>query len=369
MASFDNEMAEIFESFLVETREIFEKLGQDLMTLEQKATDSELHNAIFRAVHTVKGTSSFLGFDQTTELAHHFEDVLNKIRKGELAVTSDTMDVMFEAYDLMKELLRRIETKNTEAVDLSGILAKLDAVAKQMPLPPPSASAESAAPSVSIPDQPTVQIAAPAAVPVEAHGKPAAEANSTQANAKASDATIRVDVSRLDSLMNLVGELVLGRNRMSQIAAQINQDNEGSQIARELIDTSAQIDFITTELQMAVMKTRMIPISKVFNKIPRLLRDLSKELNKKIDLQMVGEETELDKTIIEELNDPLVHIIRNAADHGVERPEDRVAAGKDATGYVILKAEHEGNHIVISIQDDGHGMDPEKLKRKALEKG
>jgi len=140
-------------------------------------------------------------------------------------------------------------------------------------------------------------------------------------------------------------------------------------VARVLLDTSAQIDFITTELQMAVMRTRMVPIAKVFNKIPRLVRDLCRETGKEIDLIMEGEETELDKTIIEELSDPLVHIIRNAADHGIEPPKDRTAAGKPAKGVVRIAAEHEGNHIVITIQDDGRGMDPDKLKAKALEKG
>lgn len=154
-----------------------------------------------------------------------------------------------------------------------------------------------------------------------------------------------------------------------QIAYQVNEKYEGVPVARELTDTSSSIDFITTELQMAVMKTRMIPIAKVFNKLPRLVRDLMKETSKDIDLQIFGEETELDKTIIEELNDPLVHIMRNAADHGIEPPADRVAAGKTARGTIIVKAEHEGNNIVITIRDDGRGMDPDRLKAKAVEKG
>lgn len=370
--SFGAEMEEIFESFLIETQEIFERLSQDLMELEKRPTDKELHNTIFRAVHTVKGTSSFVGFEQLTELAHNFEDVLNKIRRGELTVTSDKMDVMFAAFDLMKELLQRIQTKNTEPVELTGIIAKLQVVGQTAQEPP----RESPVPM----DQSKPQEAEPVQEAVETISQPAVEtkpattdsapaAVSSGAQAKVVDSTIRVDIARLDGLMNLVGELVLGRNRLSQITYQLDQQYEGIQVVKELADTSSQIDFITTELQMAVMKTRMVPIAKVFNKLPRLIRDLSKELGKDIDLQIFGEETELDKSIIEELNDPLVHILRNAADHGVETPEERIATGKPAQGKIIVKAQHEGNHIVISIEDNGNGMDPERLKLKAIEKG
>ena len=191
----------------------------------------------------------------------------------------------------------------------------------------------------------------------------------TSGNVGALESTIRVDVGRLDVLMNLAGELVLGRNRLAQISHQLNEEYDSIPASRELTETSSHIDFITTELQMAVMKIRMVPIGKVFNKLPRLVRELSKDMKKEIDLEILGEETELDKSLIEELNDPLVHMLRNAADHGVESPEERLAAGKSATGKVVVKAEHEGNHIVISVADDGKGMDPNILKQKAIEKG
>jgi len=343
--AFDNEMAEILESFVVETREILDKLSQDLLTLEKGEGDPELLNSIFRAAHTIKGTSSFLGLEQMTELAHVFEDVLNKLRRRELQVSSDRVDVMFEAYDTMKLLLERIEERNVERIDLGGMLAKLRAV---------SQSSQKAAPA---PEKPHPEGGAPE--PVAAGGS----------GAKATDSTIRVDVARLDGLMNLVGELVLGRNRLTQISYQVNEHEEGKSIARELADTCSSIDFITTELQMAVMKTRMIPIGKVFNRLPRLVRDLMKETGKEIELEVFGEETELDRSIIEELNDPLIHIMRNAADHGVEPPADRVAAGKPAKGTVTIKAEHEGNNVVVTIRDNGRGMDPERLKAKAMEKG
>jgi two-component system, chemotaxis family, sensor kinase CheA len=370
--TFENEMKEILESFIVETKEIFEQLGPNLLRLEKTPSDAELLNTIFRAVHTVKGTSSFLGFDQMTSLAHVFEDVLNKLRKGEIHVTGDGMDVMFAAFDSLKVLLEKIEAGNAEPEDLKDIIAKLKVLASG------AAPAENTpAPPGAV--QPEVTAAAVAAVPDPVPAPPPSEETDPQAKsgaapadraaAKQADTTIRVDVNRLDSLMDLVGELVLGRNRLNLITDQMNQKMEGTQQAKDLSDTFTQIDFITTELQMVVMKTRMVPIAKVFNKLPRLVRDLSKETGKEIELVMTGEDTELDKSIIEELNDPLIHIMRNAADHGIERPDVRQAAGKPVRGTISVSAVHEGNHIVLAIEDDGHGMDPERLKQKAIERG
>ena len=390
--SFDGEMAEILESFIIESNEILETLGQKLLALEKNPEDTELHNVIFRAVHTLKGTSSFLGFDQTTALAHVFEDVLNKIRRGELKVSSNKMDVMFEAYDFLKVLMERIEIHNTEPVDLTSILERLKAVslgggdilpkepAQSVVTLPSDVPAQSDVPVQSdVPEQsdalPVLEAPEPPLPLPGEHVEPAVHEHAAAApvvsatQAKSADSTIRVDVVRLDALMNLVGELVLGRNRLSQVAHQLGEKYDGQQLTHELAETNSHIDFITTELQMAVMKTRMVPIAKVFNKLPRLIRELSKEMGKEIELMLVGEETELDKSLIEELNDPLIHLLRNSADHGVELPADRIAAGKEPKGVVVVRAAHEGNHIAISVEDDGKGMDPERLKRKAIEKG
>ncbi|MFA6540985.1 MAG: chemotaxis protein CheA [Bacteroidota bacterium] len=363
-AQYEGEMAELLESFTVETNEIFEKLGPDLISLEKNPSDSELHNRIFRAVHTVKGTSSFLGFDQLTELAHNFEDVLNKIRRGELAVSKKRMDVMFSSFDVLKELLQRIEQRNPEPVEIDPSIEQLQAIARNEDL-----DVTGTADAV---DSSTAEIETSGMQHeqgVQSTEKPVPEHQTVPSTAKTAESTIRVDVARLDELMNLVGELVLGRNRLSQINYKMNEAFEGHPIVRDLVETSSQVDLITTELQMAVMKTRMVQIAKVFNKMPRLVRDLSRELSRDIDLQMFGEETELDKSIIEEINDPLVHILRNAADHGIELPADRIKAGKNPKGTIVIKAEHEGNHIVISIQDDGNGINPEVIKRKSVEKG
>lgn len=371
---FENEMAEILQSFLVETKEIFEQLGQDLLLLEKDNANQGLLNTIFRAVHTVKGTSSFLGLEKLTSLAHIFEDVLNKLRKGEITLESKQMDIMFEAFDLMKLLVAKIESNDNSEISIFEISEKL----KSMIQPADSrvtGKPESNIKSTEQPDKKPIiennsnpqenqkyQVIHEDSVPRES----LAEAKAMQ---KQTDTTIRVDVQRLDHLMNLVGELVLGRNRLNQISEELNEKYEGTKTAKDLNDTYTQIDFITTELQMAVMKTRMVPIAKVFNRIPRLVRDLSKEMNKEVELIMGGEETELDKSIIEELNDPLVHIIRNAADHGIESPKVRLQLGKPQRGTIRLNAAHEGNHIIISIEDDGKGMDPEKLKQKGIEKG
>lgn len=343
---FEKEMAEILETFLVESNEILDTLGQDLLEIEKRPTDIELLNAIFRASHTLKGTASFLGFTQMTDFSHRMEDLLNKLRKGERSVTREIIDVMFQAYDVVKALLARIESRNVEPMDLSVVLAKLDACIQ--------GTSTQSAKNTSAP--------APQAASAE-------DAQNQFSQQKSGESTIRVDVTRLDNLMNLVGELVLARNRLTQTAQSFTGEHNAAMMARELQETSAAIDFATTELQMAVMKTRMVPVAKVFDKLPRLVRELSKETNKNVDLQIYGKDTELDKSIIDELYDPLVHIIRNAIDHGIETSEVRKAARKPEKGAIVVNAEHEGNHIIISVEDDGRGMDHEVLKAKAIEKG
>jgi two-component system chemotaxis sensor kinase CheA len=208
----------------------------------------------------------------------------------------------------------------------------------------------------------------PAPVKQEKKEEPKAAAPARKTPAQV-EQTIRVDVKRLDHLMNLIGELVLAKNRLIKINDDVEERYEGEEFLEELNQVVSIVSLVTTDLQIAVMKTRMLPIGKVFNKFPRMIRDLSRELNKKIELVISGEETELDKSIVEEIGDPLVHIIRNSCDHGVEAPEDRVAKGKPETGTIALKAYNEGNQIVIQIDDDGKGLDPEMLKNKSLEKG
>ena len=225
------------------------------------------------------------------------------------------------------------------------------------PAAAPAAAAASTAPKPAAPKP-----AAPKATPKTG-------GDESKAPATAVEQTIRVDVKRLDSLMNLIGELVLGKNRLIKIYNDVEERYEGEKFLEELTQVVASVSMVTTDIQLAVMKTRMLPIGRVFNKFPRMVRDLSRELGKEIDLVITGEETELDKSIVEEIGDPLVHLIRNACDHGIESKEDRAAAGKPEKGTVELKAYNEGNHIVVEIKDDGHGMDPDVLKAKGIEKG
>lgn len=355
---FSPEMQEIVESFVVETTEIFETLDQDLLLLENNADDKELVNRIFRAVHTIKGTSGFLAFEEMGDITHHFEEVLNKLRRDQLRFEPWMLDVMFEAFDVMKLLLQQVVNRRLEPIALDQIIAKLDAISNGEKVNEQKAPAKS---SPAAEPQPKPE--------TEMSKAPAPQQPTPRRFEKTIDTTIRVDVRRLDDLMNLVGELVLGRNRLSQIVGNGLPDQLHTEFLAQLQETTAQIDFITTELQTAVMKTRMVQVGRVFNRFPRVVRDISKEFGKEIDLIIEGEETEMDKSIIEEISDPLIHLVRNAADHGIETPEERVKNGKPRRGTIRLMAGHEGNHIIIGIEDDGKGINPEIIKAKAVEKG
>ena len=263
------------------------------------------------------------------------------------------------------EIERLIAIKNEEAAAKRAGTAPVTSAPAPEPTPTP-APAVVATPA----PQPTTQVA-PVAKPAAAPAAPRKSESKEDADAKGAtvEQTIRVDVKRLDHLMNLIGELVLGKNRLIKINDDVEERYEGEAFLEELNQVVSIVSLVTTDLQIAVMKTRMLPIGKVFNKFPRMIRDLSRELNKKIELEISGEETELDKSIVEEIGDPLVHIIRNSCDHGVEVGEVRLASGKSEGGTIQLKAYHEGNHIVIQIIDDGKGLDTEMLKSKAMEKG
>ena len=427
-----DDMQEILEDFLVEAFELIEQIDHDLIELESRPDDLELLNSIFRVAHTVKGSSSFLNFDVLTKLTHKMEDVLNKARHGELQITPDIMDVVLESVDKMKTLLNCIRDNGNDTaigMDIEPICARLAAVAdgtavQNSPTPeqstPQAATPEQAAPSEpaqaapeqaapSMANQPEIDVnslsdaeveaeierllkirkaedtarraqkaqnpAAPSPAPKPAP-KPATPPPAVKkvpaaggANSPAAmEQTIRVEVKRLDQLMNLSGELVLSKNRLLTIYDELQERYDGEQFLDKLNQVANSLSIITTDIQLAVMKTRMQPVSKVFSKFPRIVRDLSRELGKQIELEISGEETELDKSIIEEIGDPIMHMIRNSCDHGVEDPAARVAAGKSEKGVVQLKAYNEGNHIIIEIADDGKGMDPDMLKVKCIEK-
>ena len=355
----NDDMQELVQDFLVETNEIIENLDHDLVELESNQNDLELLNKIFRGAHTMKGSSSFLGFNKLAELTHHAEDILNKLRKGEMVVTREIMDTLLEFVDKTKQIISDIEN-GTDTTDCASVIEdlKLASEGKLTAKTKNNSSAAQAAPA-----------AQPAAAPKPQAAPQKQEAPKVVHQATQVEQTIRVDVSRLDSLVNLVGELVLSRNMLSQIAGELENKFENEYLVEQLLAATNAIGMNTTELQLAIMKTRMIAIGKVFNKFPRVVRDIARDTGKEIELIISGEETELDKQVIESIGDPLLHMIRNSCDHGVETPDVRVAKGKPRMGTVNLSAYHEGNHVVIEIKDDGAGMDPDKLKRKAIEKG
>lgn len=410
MPPIDCEDQELLDGFLAETTELLEKLDDDLITLEKASDDTDLMNRIFRSIHTIKGASSFLGFDLLVKVTHKTEDVLNRLRKGELTVTPEIMDVILEATDLVKLLVSDIKAGDIQERETDGTINKLlplllenagtpkppaAAVKPPEPVTAPAEVPETAAQELSPPDTAEAAISTgaqeaaadsapvppPVAAPVPAP-RAAADAAPKKTTAPPKPAegkggddlsdntTVRVDVKRLDDLMNQVGELVLERNRMIQI----NQDLQQSDVNRadfneEFGKLTKRMSFVTSELQMQVLKMRMIPVEKVFKKFPRIVRSMSRDLGKEVDLQIVGEETELDRSVVDEIGDPLIHLIRNAMDHGLETPEERLAAGKPRSGTLVLAAVHEGNQIIISIKDDGRGIDTERVGRKAIEKG
>ena len=403
---------EFLEDFLAEVTEILEQLDQDLVELEENPEDLELLNKIFRAAHTMKGTSSFMGFEKMTTVTHRMEDILNLLRKGEAKLTPEVMDVVLEAVDVVKGIVDNIRETQTEGdVDITEIVNKLEDTYKALTGQkkeeqqeeivigggkPPSKE-ELEAFDREIQEQLKKEQEKEEEI-VIGGGKPPSKEEleafdreiqellkkeqekekeetsrkkpqKEEKKERKGDTTIRVDVSRLDALMNLVGELVLGRNRLLRIAQQLSAKYEDDELIHALEETLDQVDFITTDLQMAVMKTRMVPIARVFNRFPRVVRDLARELNKEVRLVIEGEDTELDRSIVEEIGDPLVHLVRNAIDHGIEPPEEREFLGKPRQGLLRLSAYHEGNHIVILVEDDGRGIDIEKIKKKALDRG
>ncbi len=411
MPPIDCEDQELLEGFLAETTELLEKLDDDLVALEKSSEDMELLNRIFRSIHTVKGASSFLGFDQLVKVTHKTEDVLNRFRKGELTVTPDFMDIILEATELVKLLVSDIKAGEIQEREIDSTIAKLLPLLAENAQPQPAAAVSpepakpvaevvpAAAPAVETsteqsspalppepdpvpvsnaaapPSQPpkaapAVQQKADVSIPVKKIPAPPKPVEGKGGDDLSDNTTIRVDVKRLDDLMNQVGELVLERNRMIQVNQYLQQSETiRAEFNDEFAKLTKRMNFVTSELQMQVLKMRMLPVDKVFKKFPRIVRTMARDLGKDVDLQIRGEETELDRSVVDEIGDPLIHLIRNAMDHGLETPAVRIAAGKPPGGTLVLSAAHEGNQIVISIKDDGNGIDTDRVGRKAVEKG
>jgi two-component system, chemotaxis family, sensor kinase CheA len=436
-----NESDDIVKEFLVESYENLDRLDRDLIMLEKHPKDREILGSVFRTIHTIKGTSGFLDFDKLGAVAHVGENLLGRLRDGQLELDREITSGLLAMVDAVRQMLASIEATGVEgerddtklitrltrlqqapeaankdapnreapgkeapteekAAEAAGTAMALGAAAEgasaaelsggrvpagvgaregevaggEIQTSPLKASkakrseAKSAAPAISAKadgrDREKPRAEKSAVAIDEAKAPETAEAQRAQAAAggpSASGSTIRLDVSLLDHLMNLVGELVLARNQILQCA---NRTEEST-----LVAASQRLNLITTELQGGVMKTRMQPIGNIWSKFPRTVRDLALECGKQVRVEMEGQETELDKTLIEAIKDPLTHLVRNSVDHGMETPEVREAAGKNPEGRLGLRAFHEGGQVNIEISDDGAGLDQERIRNKAVQKG
>jgi two-component system, chemotaxis family, sensor kinase CheA len=417
------DLGEIVGEFLLESHENLDQIDRDLVDLEQDPNSRDLISRIFRAIHTIKGTSGFLAFTRLETLAHAGESLLSKLRDGVQPVTPETITTLLATIDGVRSLLAAIEENGTENdVDVESIIVQVNAQMTSGEAAAEAASAAAAAPAAEAPTEPAAEAPAaeaetpqpldevaarPAPETVENQRRPLGEllvetggvqpadvgsalqqqlegderklgtilleegkaqpaavndALEKQAPKRSiADSAIRVDVDLLDGLMNLVGELVLARN---QLVRGVMEAGDAT-----LVRSAQRLGMITSELQEGIMKTRMQPIEHIWSKLPRVIRDLSNSLNKQVQLVMEGKETELDRSLLEAVKDPLTHLVRNAVDHGIEDPETRTAAGKGAEGTLTLRAYHEGGHVAVEVADDGAGLNVERIAQKAVENG
>jgi two-component system chemotaxis sensor kinase CheA len=395
-------MDELTREFLIESQEGLDRMERCMTDLEGRPQDTALLAEIFRSVHTIKGTTGFLGFKRLEKLAHAGENLLGLLREGKLAADGPIITGLLQLLDGLRAILKSIETEASEGdgedVVLIGRLEELQvpvqvpvaaqakspvrvraganstqAPANDLQLPVHAVAAPP--PARPAPTDPAT-LAPPAPEPVEAIPEPAAKAPVVPASpatltdaakpraaapvtGTAAESTLRVDVTLLNRMMNLVGELVLTRNQVLQATA---ADPNMTLLSRRL-------DMVTADLRESVMKARMQPVSNIFSKMPRIVRDLSQSLGRRVRLQVEGQDTELDKSLLEAIKDPLTHAVRNSLDHGIEPPDVRQAAGKDPEGVLKLRASHEGSHVVIEVSDDGAGIAVEKVRQKAIERG
>ena len=390
---------DILKEFLAESWENLSRLDTEIVELEKRAGDKELLASIFRTIHTIKGTCGFIGLTGLGAVAHSAENVLGQMRDGQLSPTPAAISLVLEAIDAIKELLTGLEETGREPVrDNAALIARLERLAETKTAEAPAACAQASASAAaargvapadfasplggnSLPHEPEDGLAAAApvmqSIPVDdalqavesavrselardaSEHEP--EHNPDAVKKSVADLSIRVNIDVVDRLMNLVGELVLTRNQLLQMVRGEDESKYAGPITH--------LNRVTTDLQEGVMKTRMQPIGNAWSKMPRLVRDLAQQTGKQIELEMIGAETELDRTVLDAIKDPLTHMVRNSADHGIETPAVRRAAGKPEMGKVRLNAYHEGGHVIICIEDDGAGISIERVRQKAVKNG
>lgn len=413
---------QLLQDFLTEAAELLADVDNRLLLLEKAPGDEALLNAVFRSFHTIKGGAGFLGATELVKLCHLTESLFDRLRNREIELRPQLLDAILAATAEVRAMFDSLGSLRHPAAAPAELMAKLEASiagegAGQTagPRQPPQAQSESshASHAASGPDWETllaalcatrpgrsgplpaiaqVRAAAVQQQPQPAHSEAPKEqsafpswgrrstdapmADGVRAGRResdkvvvAKDSTLRIDTARLDQVLNLSGEIGLAKNRLNCVRSAIMSGNNDARTLRALDEAVGHLDLLVSDLQNAVMKTRMQPVGRLFQKYPRLVRDLARQLGKEVELQLRGEDTELDRTMIEELSDPLVHLVRNAIDHGMETPGERRMAGKPEKGSVLLSAQQAGDHMVIEIADDGRGINAELLRRKAIEKG
>jgi two-component system chemotaxis sensor kinase CheA len=409
-------MEDLLQDFLQEASDLLSDVDNKLVDLEKRPDDRALLNDIFRGFHTVKGGAGFLNASELVTLCHLTENLFDRLRNGELELTAELMDVIMDATkgvrEMFGELAQMVQPQPADPAviaALKGVLSgevvsaahasETPSPAVEVPSSPVSTTGEpdwnllhaavtgeemsASSPSevITMAEASMVEaVVAPTAVVAQSAAaspfgrrgtdKPGGQPTAARrAEERGRENTIRVDTSRLDQVLNLSGEIGLTKNRLTSLRADILAGKNDSETLHALDQAVSQLDLLVSDLQNSVMKTRMQPIGRLFQKYPRIARDLARQLGKDVELVLAGEETEVDKTMIEDLADPLIHLIRNAVDHGVEMPEERQAAGKPIKSLVRLEARQEGDHIVLIVADDGKGMNAERIRAKATEKG
>jgi two-component system, chemotaxis family, sensor kinase CheA len=345
---------ELLNIYIEDARGHLEALDHCLLTLEREGLEPTAVQAVLGPLHTLKGNSGMMGFTQIKDYVHRLEDVFAQLGEGGIPLGPGAFDKLFAGASALRDAVEQAFKSKGEARALAADRAELDALLE-------AGSSETQTPMAPAPAAP-----APAA-PARPSGGDVRRTDDRYVAPRSS--TVRVDFAQLDHLLNLVGELIIHRTKLDQVGTRLAERLGGREVAQELIDAVHHLAGVSAQLQETVMDVRMLPIRHVFERFPRMVRDLARAQGKEIELILEGDRTRVDKAIIDEIGEPLVHLIRNSVDHGIETPRERIARGKTPTGTILLSAAQESNHVLITIMDDGSGIDPATIRKKAIERG